>query len=311
MGHLNRGGLNHDMLTLVLSVVLASCQAGGFIKEEIFNQVDSWNSDVACWGWENMVEWELALIKATEQCSKLSHPGSLLRPTPTNPWMTIPQPTNTRLASVGSSGVSRDQWNNLWQDFLGGRTKRQVTEGLLEYDKEEEIEKFLENHAAFKDDQRSKIGNLTCVLTKMEMLDAELQVNLQAYTNFWDDMDLSNTLAGEDPEWRQRMTEGYTDCYQLSQTWPQETLDRNPLTKVWGRHAIFFKCTKKVERHMCAAAQLYDWLNTMYGDSGSFNWTQNGFPSDKYDRAVVSVKVLQESHSDEEQYIKDFFYDIK
>ena len=87
------------------------------------------------------------------------------------------------------------------------------------------------------------IGNLTCVLTKMDMLDSSLQVNLKLWTtDIWQQLNLKKTLAGEDPEWRQKLIGGYTDCYQVASNWPQQSLDRNPITKVFGRHMIFFKC---------------------------------------------------------------------
>jgi hypothetical protein len=87
------------------------------------------------------------------------------------------------------------------------------------------------------------IGNLTCVMTKLDMLDSALQVNLKLWTtDVWQQLDLKKTLAGEDPEWRQKMIGGYTDCYQVASNWPQQSLDRNPITKVFGRHMIFFKC---------------------------------------------------------------------
>merc|ERR1712110_1243560 len=57
-------------------------------------------------------------------------------------------------------------------------------------------------------------------------------------------LNLKKTLAGEDPEWRQKLIRGYTDCYQVASNWPQQSLDRNPITKVFGRHMIFFKCAK-------------------------------------------------------------------
>ena len=75
------------------------------------------------------------------------------------------------------------------------------------------------------------------------MLDSALQVNMQEYTSgLWDKIDLSKTLAGSDPLWRQMMVTGYTDCFSIAQSWPQESLDRHPLSKVFGRHMIFFKC---------------------------------------------------------------------
>merc|ERR1712013_729745 len=50
-----------------------------------------------------------------------------------------------------------------------------------------------------------------------KMLDSSLQVNLAMYTGgFWEKMDLSKTLAGSDPVWRQMMTSGYTDCYSIA-----------------------------------------------------------------------------------------------
>merc|ERR1712013_576511 len=119
------------------------------------------------------------------------------------------------------------------------------------------------------------MGNLSCVMTKMEMLDSSLQVNLAMYTGgFWEKMDLSKTLAGSDPVWRQMMTSGYTDCYSIAQTLPEEALEKNPVTKVFGRHMIFFKCAAKVEKKCCYQAQMHDWIKTMYGDDPSFNWAQ-------------------------------------
>merc|ERR1712173_546404 len=83
----------------------------------------------------------------------------------------------------------------------------------------------------FKTDIGSMIGNLTCVLTKLDMLDSSLQVNLKLWTtDIWQQMNLRKTLAGEDPEWRQKLIGGYTDCYQIASNWPQQSLDRNPIT---------------------------------------------------------------------------------
>merc|ERR1711910_168851 len=58
-------------------------------------------------------------------------------------------------------------------------------------------------------------------------------------TDIWQQMNLKKTLAGEDPEWRQKMISGYTDCYQVASNWPQQSLDRNPITKVFGRSEAF------------------------------------------------------------------------
>merc|ERR1711918_214989 len=76
-------------------------------------------------------------------------------------------------------------------------------------------------------------------------------MGLKLYTtDIWQQMNLKKTLAGEDPEWRQKMISGYTDCYQVASNWPQQSLDRNPITKVFGRHMIFFKCYETREENV-------------------------------------------------------------
>ena len=157
-------------------------------------------------------------------------------------------------------------------------------------------------------------------------LDSALQVNLPMYTGgFWDKIDVSKTLAGSDPVWRQMMTSGYTDCYSIAQTFPKEALEKNPVTKVFGRHMIFFKCAavsilisrilktlyaslQKVETKCCYQAQMYDWIKTLYGDDPSFNWAQYGFPTNKYERAELAIKIMTETASDEEEFVGNFFY---
>merc|ERR1739842_268457 len=109
---------------------------------------------------------------------------------PTNPFNTLPgnlgngfSGNNNPLASLLQRNNIR---NNLWGDFLSGRSKR-ATEGLLEYDEEAETEKFIRDFDDFKHDMASALANLTCVLTKMNMLDSSLQVNLKMWTNdFWE-----------------------------------------------------------------------------------------------------------------------------
>merc|ERR1712113_1123910 len=78
-------------------------------------------------------------------------------------------------------------------------------------------------------------------------------------------------LAGEDPVWRQMMIDGYTDCYDIAKSFPQSALNKNPIMKVFGRHMVFFKCTKKVEAHCCGMACANHMLETMYGPSDNFD----------------------------------------
>jgi len=260
-----------------------------------------YNADVACWGKENAVRFHAGLAQAIEQCANFGNPSNLLKPA--NPWQTV-QSANTLPA-----GLNRGNVANFWSNSLfNNRQKRQATEGLLETD-DDDLQDFLEDFEDYKEDLGSKMGNLTCVMSKLDMLDSSLQVNLAEYTGgFFDKVDLSKTLAGSDPVWRQMMTSGYTDCYSIAQTFPQENLDKNPVSKVFGRHMIFFKCAAKVEKKCCYEAQMYDWIKTLYGEDPTFNWAQFGLPNNKYELAALTVKVMTETASNEEEFVGDFFY---
>ena len=137
-----------------------------------------------------------------------------------------------------------DQLVSLW------RTKRsadsEITTGILQPDEDDFME-FLEDFADFKGGMATKIGNLTCVLTEMNLLTAELKVNIDEYKkdlSDFEEYDLSESPIVEDPEWRARLARGYQDCYDISESIPSAALTGNPLKRVFGRQMIFFKCAK-------------------------------------------------------------------
>eukprot|EP00091_Calanus_sinicus_P002304 TRINITY_DN1232_c0_g1_i5.p1 TRINITY_DN1232_c0_g1~~TRINITY_DN1232_c0_g1_i5.p1 ORF type:complete len:310 (-),score=106.80 TRINITY_DN1232_c0_g1_i5:65-994(-) len=299
------------LLSLACAAVVSSTSG---VAKKIQRNINEWNKDVACWGRENALKYHVGLVNAIEQCSEFGSPASLVKPA--NPWQTAPQPIPSSPFQTLPASVSRlnpakyQNWNSIWANYLGNnvRQRRQATDGLLETD-EEDFQEFLEDFEEYKEDMGTKMGNLTCVLTKMGMLDSALQVNLAMYTGgFWDNYDLSKTLAASDPLWRQMMTSGFTDCYSIAQTFPQEALDKNPVSKVFGRHMIFFKCAAKVSKKCCYEAEMYDWIKTLYGEDPSFNWAQFGLPNNKYELAALTVKVMTETASDEEEFVGDFFY---
>jgi len=289
-------------VVLVFLACVAMSSSSG-MEKRIKQSIDKYNADVACWGKENALRFHVGLAQAIEECSNFGKPGNLLRPA--NPWQTVAG-ANTLPAGLNKATVA-----NYWANSLfGNRQKRQAeaTGGLLEAD-EEDLKEFLDDFQDYKEDLGSKMGNLTCVMTKMNMLDSALQVNMAEYTSgFWERIDLSKTLAGMDPIWRQRMVDGFTDCYSIAQNFPQETLDKNPVSKVFGRHMIFFKCANKVEDKFCYEAQMNDWLTTLYGEDPSFNWSQYGLPSNKYELAHLTIKVMSATASAEEEFVGDFFY---
>jgi len=286
---------------VLLSLACAATVSSSDTAKRIKQSIDVYNADVACWGHENALRFHAGIAQAVEQCAGYGKPTISTKPA--NPWQSVGA-FNTLPADINRGNVA-----NLWANSIfSNRQKREATEGLLETD-EEDFQEFLEDFEDFKSDMGHKMGNLTCVMTKMDMLDSALQVNLPMYTGgFWDKIDLSKTLAGSDPVWRQMMTSGYTDCYSIAQTFPEEALEKNPVTKVFGRHMIFFKCAAKVEKKCCYQAQMYDWIKTLYGDDPSFNWAQYGFPTNKYERAELAIKIMTETASDEEEFVGNFFY---
>merc|ERR1712242_454892 len=249
---------------LTLAAALALAAGMGMDEKKIMKDMMVFNSMTACWGKGNMYLYKLALLEATEQCTQQDHHNLLKPANPilsllnqdaetlpfqlsnnqarnNNPFLSSSNSNNPFKSS--SSQLNLNAWNNLWGN---SRSKRQA-EGLLQ-PTEEDFEEFLGDIA-------TKMGNLTCVMQKLNMLDSNLQVNMAQYTtDVWNKIDLSQTMAGEDPEWRNVLTTHYKDCYDIARSFPQSALNRNPLTKVFGRHMVFFKCAKKVEHKCCAMA---------------------------------------------------------
>ena len=106
---------------------------------------------------------------------------------------------------------------------------------------------FLDDVDDFKEGMATKLGNLTCVMTEMKMLTPELKVNIEEYTKDKEEeeeIDLNETPIVADPAWRKRLTTGYQDCYDIAESIPSQALSKSPLSRVFGRQMIFFKCAK-------------------------------------------------------------------
>merc|ERR1712165_114124 len=191
---------------LTLAAALALAAGMGMDEKKIMKDMMVFNSMTACWGKGNMYLYKLALLEATEQCTQQDH-HNLLKPA--NPILSL---------------LNQDA------ETLPFQLSNRQAEGLLQ-PTEEDFREFLEDFEEFKGDIATKMGNLTCVMQKPDMLDSNLQVNMAQYTtNVWNKIDLSQTMAGEDPEWRNMLTTHYKDCYDIARSFPQSALNRNPLT---------------------------------------------------------------------------------
>merc|ERR1711963_42014 len=314
------------MLKFVTIAALATVAASSHeMMKKIHKDMMVMNSMTACWGKGNMVYFKVALKQAMEQCGHSSGPANLLKPANpfaqliqgssdantlpfpinnnnnNNPFQTLPSPVNNN-NPFKSSNSRLSAWKNLWN-----RNKRQA-EGLLQ-PTEEDFKEFLMDFEDFKGDVASMMGNLTCVLTKMDMLDSNLQINMKYYTGEgWNKIDLAQTMAGEDPEWRQMLVDEYKDCYDIARSFPQTALNKNPLMKVFGRHMVFFKCARKAEAKCCGMACANDMLETLYGTNDQFNWSQYGLPQNKYERAAKTLMVMYGTASKEEHFVHEFMF---
>merc|ERR1719189_344030 len=139
-------------------------------EKKIMKDMMVFNSMTACWGKGNMYLYKLALLEATEQCTQQDH-HNLLKPA--NPILsllnqdaeTLPFQLSNNPFKSSSSQLNLNARNNLWGN---SRSKRQA-EGLLQ-PTEEDFREFLEDFEEFKGDIATKMGNLTCVMQKLNML---------------------------------------------------------------------------------------------------------------------------------------------
>merc|ERR1712222_181419 len=78
--------------------------------------------------------------------------------------------------------------------------------------------------------------------------------------------------------------------------WPRAglpSLNRSPMSRMFGRQMLFFKCADRTERRVCTEAQLLENLETFYGSESDEETAERiasiGLPENKYDAAAVSI----------------------
>merc|ERR1712025_763161 len=290
---------------MMLKAVVALVKSQADISNKMMRQIAQYNLQSACWGQENVDQAILALVKASEKCSQMqpsfdvesaiNHQNSPLAPL-------IPQ--KNPFKSLLSDDF--DSLESLW------RNKRAASpyEGSLKAT-EEDIVDFLLDYQKWGENFITSVGNLTCVGQEMGFLNEDREVNMEHYTDFGnlEGFDVSGSLPGKDPELKQKFIDAFTDCKAIADSWPQTSLDKNPLTKVFGRSIIFFKCAKKADNALCAMAQMHHWLEKLYGKYGmNVNPKDYGLRNDKYDAAAVSIMVLDASQTPEQRAVNDFFW---
>jgi len=289
---------------LVLALV-AVVKSQGDISKKMMRQIEAYNSRSACWGQENIDQALLGLQKASVKCMQMEPSFDVeaeLKPQ-RNPFASLIAPKNPFTSLLNNDF---ENLQSLW------RNKRAAApeEGFLMASEADLID-FLQDYQAWGEDFVTSVGNMTCVMQEMGYLTEEREINMDHYENFesTEGYDASKSLAGQDPELMMKFKNAFSDCKAIADSWPQSSLNKNPITKAWGRNMIFFKCAHKAEKALCAMGQMYQWLEKFYGaHSEDENLEDYGLPKDKYDAAAISIMVMDASASPEETAVSDFFW---
>jgi len=280
---------------LVLALV-AAVQSQGDISNKMMRQIEDYNFRSACWGQEAIDLALVGLQKASDKCMQMEPSIDVeaeLKPQ-RNPYASLIAPKNPFKALLNNDF---ENLQSLW------RNKRAAApeEGFLKTSEADLID-FLQDYVAWGEDFVTSVGNMTCVMQVMGFITEDREVNLDHYKN-------SPALAGKDPELKMKFMNAFSDCKAIADSWPQSSLNKNPITKAWGRNMIFFKCAHKAEKAICAIYSMYQWMEKFYGaHSEDENLEDYGLPKDKYDAAAISIMVMDAAASPEEKAVSDFFW---
>jgi hypothetical protein len=110
--------------------------------------------------------------------------------------------------------------------------------------------------------------------------------------------------AAKDPAFVQKMKDGYTDCYKVSN---QLSLDKqsDPVVQQWGRQMAFFKCAKELEEKTCYQALLKVKLENFYPTLNKTKLAAD-FGGDVYEAASWAATVEAAMMSPEERAVQNF-----
>jgi len=226
---------------LFLLGTVANIAAGaGTYETELLRGIDIYNFRSKCWGKKNVDMYAAQMEKAKRECMQMEPAFDLPGhgEGPQNPFL---RPNNNPFEKLTRGGDFSDL-QSLW------RNKREASEGLVDVD-EDDFYEFLQQVNDHRHYKQNAMGNLTCVLQKCGQLTEDMEINMDFYAAAlraeepengftWD----AEGSAAKDPEWREKIATAYEDCHELAESWPATSLNRRPMTRMFGRQMIFFKC---------------------------------------------------------------------
>lgn len=258
------------------------------LDQDTKGMMDKYNLFVSCFGERSTKEYYKAIMNSCHYCMDEATPNALFN--------------EVESLSGNEVEVLKGLLSNpaLAQLIMAStnlrRNKREVDLDL------DELRDNIEHH---KMEMMTKIGNLTCVLNQMKVLNADGNINMDAYS-YRTLKQLLTEEAGRDDDFIRAMETGYSDCNEISQSWPQATLNRHPLMKAYGRQKVFLHCMHKLEEKMCYKWKVYKGMKEMYGlDTGKVDL---GIPGNKFEAAMGAFIVKHENAPKEMKFVENFFW---
>jgi len=305
--------MNRFLTTSVLLVLAASSAfAGEGIPKKVLDKIANHQLMSSCWGEDNVFKYYKMVKDACDECMQLTPAFDLDLFESANPnfglssgFQTLPEslPNNFLRPNGNGQQANFDRFLAfMWRQFQDQQGNSRLRRAI-EKPSEQDMAEFADSVVTFKMSMKDNVGNLTCILAKMGALDGDLNIRLEHFTQ-----DVWQMMPGVDPVLKNKVTEGMRDCYAISQAIPQDILEKKPITNQFGRQMFFFKCCHKMETKLCAQKEMARWIDIWYGKPTSAMRSRLGLPSDPYEAAAVTFKVMESSKTDSEKFVNEFFF---
>lgn len=251
------------------------------VDKDMKEMINIYNLYATCLGPEFAAGYMQSIQQACEFCEEQEVPASLI-------------------AEISEVLFSNDVDGPLLARLV--RARRQADSGLSEEMKAE----LLSNVNEHKMEMLTKMGNFSCVLNKMGIFTEDGEVNMAQFSFEAAKEFLKDSAVGDDDDTLQVLADGYADCNEVATAWPQSTLEKNPLAKIFGRRHVFLKCMLKCQDEVCYKRQMYMGLKNFHNlDTAE---VELGVPGNKFDQASALMSVMMDNASAEMKMVNDFFW---
>jgi len=105
------------------------------------------------------------------------------------------------------------------------------------------------------------VGNITCVMREMNMLDSENSVDYDSIKQRISALPLGSEIKSD-------MQEGMGQCKDFSSCMPDSMFENSPITAGFGKQMAFFKCMKTVKLESCMKQEFREEYYPMLTKSG-------------------------------------------